>query len=280
MSHKLIDVYPLLDFLSHEVIDEAYNEKSGNYGFIYLWDYFFILSFLYETGAILGCARREKPLLLEKMIAQTKSSYYISDYQKMAKEHLQSYRNQFTKEPDTFYEFIFKRELENFTGPNPSNISQQHSGYDDKKLTRAYNSFNKRYLALLDEKVRIKESENTFLRPAKRDDAAKVRRHTLEGIGFGIAFPELTEKMNLNFWDSIRGNMDELSQKWIRPDPVVQRMRERDNLPGYSHNLHVPLTILSFKEEQERILRALAACLYITYSSGYPKEYHILLDCR
>ena len=257
----------LIDCLSHSVIKSAHEENPNDHLYIYMWDYLLILSFLYETGAIIGHAMRDKRYVLERIIAFPMYRASITEHEKEAADRLQGYRNQFSKEPDTFHEFIFYREIEAVIKPNPLKSLESHDGVDER-ANKAIMAYAKRYPHLFFDKVLVKESHCIF-RPARRDDEDKVHKFIREGMGFGSAFPELIKIMNMNYWESVRLDMDRLSCEWAK-----KRLRPPWLTPEMEHALppSLELMVLSFEEQEQLALRALVAHLYLTYPESYPES--------
>ncbi len=194
----------LIDYLSLLPVKQVAKERrfwGGSY--IRLYDYLWVLSFLYESGAILGRARYNKISILEKMlvIPDATEDKSMKIWQEEAKERLYRYRRRCGKEPDTFSEFIFERELEIATGLNPLDSLE------------AYNRGNKKAWKAYDRKVPLeKAGEGGGVWNIVEKTLAEIRIFVLEGIGFGSLFPELTEKMNKKYYESIHIDMDAWSE--------------------------------------------------------------------
>jgi len=237
---------PVTDWLIRSPLHKVTKTKSNFWGgenyYVRLYDYFLVLSFLYESGAILGRAMRNKLNLFRKMLA-------ISDYQEVnvynpsmkdlqegSEERLRRYRKRFGKEPDTFQEFIFERELQIATGLHPNDVLEA-SFRRNYEAVKAYNK-----------KIPVEIRWDGACMPKKKEDEVEIRMFMLEGIGFGSYFPELTEKLNRNYWESVRPEMDRLSREFSKP-----------LVPGaVPLDLLVKLTILSFEEQEEGTLQMVA----------------------
>jgi len=78
------------------------------------YNYFVILQSQYESGAVLGRARHNKTSELEKILVVPglTEGEIIKVLQDAAKERLDGFKEDTGKEPVTFSEFIFFRELE------------------------------------------------------------------------------------------------------------------------------------------------------------------------
>ena len=149
-----------------------------------------------------------------------------------AKERLEEFRNQTSKEPDTFSELIFERELEKATGL---------SLFDSFE---AYKHRDKRILKVFDEKMPLEQAQDI------------MRMFGLAGIGFGIAFPELTERICRNSTENI--DMD----KWSEARAYGLAIPEKPD-------------IVSFEEREESILQIVA-----TYTAEFYPELLDPLDLK
>lgn len=149
--------------------------------YVRLYNFFEALPFQYESGAILGRARRNKLNVLEKMLNFYKATEdeVIKISQKEAKIRLEEFKTQVNKEPDSFNEFIFEKEMEKATGLRM---------IDSFKY---YRQGNKKILKVFDEKIPLEQAQDI------------MRRFGLSGIGFGSTFPELTERMYRNSIENI-----------------------------------------------------------------------------
>lgn len=199
-----------------------------------LYNFVEALPFQYESGAILGRARRNKQNVLEKMIVipSATEGQLMKILQDEAKERLEKFRNEVGKEPDTFGEFIFERELEKATGLSLIDSFE------------AYKHGNKKILKVFDEKIPLEQAQDI------------MRMFGLAGIGFGSAFPELTERMCRNSTENI--DMD----KWSF---------------ARAHGLDIPEKpdIISLEEREESLLQIVAA-----YTAEYYPELLDPLDLR
>jgi len=222
----------LLRYLTYSPMSINFN----NEGFpeprthICISDYYFIPPFLYEAGAILGRARHDKIDVLRKML-HTTTSGSEDDIEKVlyrAKKRLEEYKNAaLGREPQTFRTFVHLTELR----------------------------FESWWCSLdIGAKVSPREVEPYIL------------SLVLEGIVFGSLFPELTKKMNRNFYDSIEIDWD----TWIpldSPAPLV--------LPKHIFQLPGEPTILSLEGQEDTLLRVVGQ-----YVADYHPELIDSLDLR
>lgn len=259
----------LTDRLIHVPLSQVRKTKYRFWGenyYIHLYDYFLVLSFLYESGAILGRAMRSNLNLFEEMLpiselecGSSKVNLFgkmlaISDYQEvnlynpsmkdlqeMSKGRLHRYRKRFRKEPDTFQEFIYERELQLAFGIHPADLLEATVRGNYKKAIKAY-----------DKKIPVEQKWDLTWVPTKKENEFETRMFVLESIGFGSYFPELTEKLNRNYWESVRPEVDRLSHEFSKVKPFDSIVPKQS---GFEQE---ELTILSFEEQEEAILRAVA----------------------
>lgn len=178
--------------------------------YVRLYNFVEALPFQYESGAILGRARRDKQNVLEEMliIPGATEGKIIKILQDEAKGRLEEFKNQNGKEPDTFGGFIFERELERITGLSFIDSFE------------AYKHGNKKILKVFDQKIPVEQAQDA------------MRLFGLAGIGFGSVFPELTERMCKNSAENI--DMDKWSEARAyglaipeKPDIVSFEEREK-----------------------------------------------------
>ena len=133
--------------------------------------------FLYETGAILGRARRDRLSILAKIVPvlEGREDDFINFLQRLARERLEK----FGKEPDSFFNFIMSTELEK--------VGLSLTGSEFKTLKKTF-----------DDKFPLKGSEPL------------IKLIGEEGIGFGSCFPDLTEKIWRHAYESV--DMDSWSE--------------------------------------------------------------------
>jgi hypothetical protein len=164
---------------------------------------------MYESGAILGRARRNKLAILEKMITRPEAveGESIKMLEKLAKERLAAFRQEVGKEPDTFFEFVQQRELQEATG-----ISLSGS-------VEAYIAGNKKIRKEFDKKISLESAE------------AMIKMFGLQGIGFGGFFPELTERMYKNVYEHIDSEIWSEAREaglGIPESPTVDSLEDRE----------------------------------------------------
>lgn len=199
----------LTGLLSEIPLKQALKKQLFGGHYLRLWDYFATLSFQYESGAILGRAKRDKISTLVNMLvvpgADTKK--FMKSMQDQANERLEKFRSELGEEPNTFYDFIFYREFEGVVGLSLNKVFEEH--------TRG----NKKVAKVFDRKVSL--------------DIAwpVIQTYGAGGIGFGKSFPELTEKMYRNATENI--NMDEWSKAReyglaIPEKPDIVSLEERE----------------------------------------------------
>ena len=128
-----------------------------------------VCSFLYETAALLGRAKRDKSMVLEKMVASPeKEGDFIRYLQQRAEKRL----GKFGAEPTSFYVFIASTELQS--------VGLSLTASPAMTLKKAF-----------DEKWPLKTTEPF------------IKILGTEGIGFGSKFPDLTEKMYKNAHENV-----------------------------------------------------------------------------
>jgi hypothetical protein len=146
--------------------------------YIRLYDYYEVLSFLYESGAILGRSKRTKLSILEKMLEVPGSAASsITVLRELAEKRLATFRSKVGREPDSFSDFILSRELESAIGLGLNDAFKAYAS-GDKEIRKAFNK-----------KVPLEEAEPV------------VKMFAQEGIGFGASFPDLTERMYMNAYE-------------------------------------------------------------------------------
>jgi len=142
--------------------------------FIHFGDFLMVTAHLYENGAILGRARRNKMAILAKLfpVDPGKEANFIDLLQDLSHKRLEEYKREFEKEPKSFFELFCVLSL------RESGINL--SATDSKTVERA-----------------LREKMNMY------DTEPLIKDFGLEGIGFGSLFPELTEKLYRNHRESI-----------------------------------------------------------------------------
>jgi hypothetical protein len=170
----------LMGFLGIPIVTKVAKTRVFGGPYIRFYDLFEVLSYLYMTGAVLGCARRSKLRILAKMLSVPgNEKEFMNWLQEQAKERLEKFRNELGKEPDRFDEFILFRELEGAIGLNMED------------WFKAFTEGDTKIMRVADEKVPLDKAEPV------------IKKFQLEGIGFGSSFPELTEKMYRNTFENI-----------------------------------------------------------------------------
>lgn len=197
----------------------------------------------YETGAVLGRAMLDKLDILKKMLSipGLNMANVIKDAQEAGKKRLDEFKKEHGDEPETFSDFIYWPLWEKATGLSlgklfkPSHIENRER--ERKRLSRTIQR-------KLGEKVPLEEAQ-----PA-------ISNFLLEGIGFGSAFPALTEKMYKNAYETIDVEWQSIWRALGRPCPDLE-------------------TTIPLKEREEQLLQAVAA-----YTSEYYPELLDPLDLR
>ena len=250
---------PLMDYLSLSAVSDVTEERRfWGWSYIRLYNYCQVLSFLYESGAIIGRALSDKLGILEQMLVLPDGhAPSMTDWQEKAKERLDRFKKDVGNEPDIFMKFIFSRELEAITGLSVTNAY------------KAYERGNKKALKQYDKKVPI-EDDTAELAPRISKAEAKIREFILEGIGFGSLFPELTEKMNRNFYESVDLDWDTWVPRRERP-PDFQPLAS----PKVIYGIPGEPTILSLEAQEETLLQIVGG-----YTANYYPELIDSLDLR
>jgi hypothetical protein len=163
----------LMNYLGMVPMRQVVKTRLFGGPYIRFYDFLSVSLYLYESGAILGRAKRDKLMILAKMIIDPgkagRESEFIELLQQQAKKRLEK----FGKEPTSFFMFFLSTELEK--------VGLSLTGSSIKTLKKAF-----------DEKWPLNEETET-----------PIEARGPEGIGFGSYFPELTEKMYRNFHENI-----------------------------------------------------------------------------
>jgi hypothetical protein len=226
--------------LKHLVKKRVFGER-----YLRLWDFFTTLSFQYESGAILGRAKRNKISTLADLLVVPglEISKSVKLMQDQAKDRLEKFRNELGKEPDTFHEFIFNREF--------NRVLVESIGMTlDELFLRS-----------------VKEQKDIVVKVSDHKMSLDIATHHarifgLEGIGFGSVFPELTESMYKNAYE----NVDKDSWSFWRAhgldipkEPDIVTLKEREDgvlatLAGYTYEFYPelldPLNLRVYLEEK------------------------------
>ena len=199
----------LTGFLGEIPLKQALKKQLFGGHYLRLWDYFATLSFQYESGAILGRAKRDKISTLINMLVVpgTEINKFVKFMHDQAKERLEKFRSELGREPNTFHDFIFDREFGRVVGLSLNKVFEE------------YMRGNKEVVKVFDHKVSL--------------DIAwpEIQDYGAGGIGFGSSFPELTEKMYRNATENI--DMDEWTKarKYgvdIPEKPDIVTLEERE----------------------------------------------------
>ena len=176
----------LMSFLGSRPVARGLAKKRLFGGpYIRLYDFCELLTFMYESGAILGRAMSNKLGILEKMLAVpwwAPEPMTMKFAQEMAKERLNAFRNETGAEPDSFIKFIQLKELERRIGLLA--LSVLPSG-------------NKEARKAVDKKIPLAEA------------ALPINTFGLEGVGFGSCSPTLTERMYRTDYENINAEWSE-----------------------------------------------------------------------
>ncbi len=232
IHRRYISGLAFVDFMIHSVLQHVVREKLRKH-YVELSDFNWVKSILYESGTILGRLRCNKLKILEKALALPGNNnrdmdcipYHdaevpsLKEYQSKAKEHLDEYIKSFKTEPNTFREFYFQRALSN-------------AGLEYADFWELYNLESRKAFEVFHTKVPLTTSYHGFYLPKEKETQADVRMLVLEGIGFGSAFPELTEKMNVNSSTLNRTLIDEWTYtKYTKaqcPKPRVLSLKQQE----------------------------------------------------
>jgi len=195
--------------------------------YIRLGSFLVVSSLLYETGAILGRARSDKLALLAKVFPADpgKEESFINELQKEARKRLEEYKSEFKEEPSSFIRYFYLIGIKKL-GLDPSDTPF-------KTLKKAFA-----------EKGPIIQF------------GPYIRAFGLQGVGFGSLFPQLTEKMYRNAYQS------DALDVWSE---------------AKAHGLSIPKEFIpmNFEEQEKAVLKQVA-----TFVSGYYPELLDPLDLR
>jgi hypothetical protein len=213
----------LTEYLSPGALKQTIKKKLFGGRYLRLWDYFTVLSFQYESGAILGRARQDKLSILGKMLVVpgADANRFVQLLQRTAKERLDKFKKEVGKEPDTFYNFIFDREF-------------------DRVLVSTFGlTLNELFL------LSVKTKKDMVVKVSDHKvslDIAwpEIQTYGAGGIGFGSFFPELTERMYKNAYENV--DMD----KWAEARKMGVDIPQKPD-------------IVSLEEREEIVLQMVAA---------------------
>lgn len=223
----------LIGFMGIPIVTKAAKTRFIGGPYMRFYNLFEVISYLYMSGAILGRARRNKFSILAKILVVpgTDVNEFIEFLQEEAKNRLEQFVNEVGKEPNTFFEFILIKELEK-------------AGINIGDSFEAYMHGDKSVIKAADEKVPLQAAEPI------------IKKFQLEGIGFGSAFPELTEKLYRNTFEKVDRD------SWVEARKYGLAISEEP-------------TIISLEEQEEIVLQMVAG-----YASEYYPELLDTLDLR
>ncbi len=188
-----------VDYLIFDPLElEAERPRFFGRQHIRLLFYYRIAPFIYESGAVLGCIKKDKVNLLEKLLRIPYKTPYKNEgditnaAQNTASIRLNEFKTRHGREPLSFYDFV--------CGTAEEAVIK--SVTDDKKV------FEK-----LANKVTVDKA------------LVYLRALVLEGLGFGSMFPELTKRMFKSYYEEI--DMDEWKES----------KENGANIPDYPKNI-------------------------------------------
>lgn len=214
--------------------EQVVRKKVFGKRYMRMFDYSRTLSFQYEAGALLGRIMRDKLDIFHKMLVKpgTDINRSIAFMQSQAKDRLKKFTEEEGKEPDTFYDFIFKKELEEASKVMGLSIDED-AYYQDPKRHR--------------ENLRKLWGHELALDDAYRN----ILGCGPFGLGFGSSFPELTVRMYRNTYENINVNMKEWAEARSyglnipeEPDIIPLEEREKEilqNVAGYTAEFYPEL---------------------------------------
>lgn len=180
MGVKLPSIETLMWHLGRDLVEGCAKGRLLRPPYILFRDLLWITVFIYEAGAILGRATRDRLLILAKVLPVPPGEE--AEHIKLCQESARRRVNEFGGEPQSFHQLICTTELGKlglaFDNPSKSTFEEL------RRLLNTKWSLDYKGCLLLD-----------------------IFGH--EGIGFGSVFPEPTEKMYKQAYeDTIRG-------KWL-----------------------------------------------------------------
>ncbi len=157
-----------MGFIGIPIVTKVAKTRLFGGPYIHFYGYLMVYSYLYENGAILGRARRDKITELAKLFSiPGTEAENVNSLQEQAKARLEKFEG----EPNSFYMFFISGELEKI----------------DLSLSADLNVLRKAF----EEEWPLEKVEPL------------IKMYGLEGIGFGSSFPDLTEKIYRNSHESI-----------------------------------------------------------------------------
>ena len=174
--------------------------EKGLLGGVYMRFARFLMAALwqYQTGAVLGRARRDRLEILARMLCSPgQEGEFCDSVALLAGKRIDRYG----KEPDSFFDFLFTTEY-------------QHAGINWPEDYRGV-------MRMAKKKIPLKELAPLF------------EGFMLEGVAFGAAFPELTERMWRGTYETFDPEARELARRYgvdvpeqFTPVPLEQREQE------------------------------------------------------
>ncbi len=211
---------------------EVVKEDASGKPYVYLFEYYMILQVIFESGAVLGRAMCNKIDKFRKMllIPPTKDDA-LEKATKAAKAIFDAATKESGNEPSNFGDFIHGMLFKEAIGLSLRDCAE----------------------VLMRDKKRFKEIQRTVEKKAQQkgslsDNYDVLMLYGYWGIGFGIRFPELTEKMYRNLHENI--DVDAYS-----------KLRELGLLVPPERGLPIPEKpeVLSMEEREKELLQLLAA---------------------
>lgn len=232
-------------FLIVLAIEKVVEQRFTGSSYIRLWNYLWVERFLYESGALLGYAKRDELDALEQALAIPDDNHFVSRYnppilsigdsQDKAKKRLHEYQQRFGTEPDTFAKFLFR---ERFTPIVMCLMTGLPVAYENvKELSKTLNNFEQ-HLRL---RLPVEMFYDNHYEPKRKVDKQEMQNFFLEGVGFGSYSPNLTQKMSTNYYRYMRRSID----WWFDVNEAGKLGTEKPK-------------ILSFKEQQDALLQLMA----------------------
>lgn len=158
----------LMSYLGMEPMRKVVETRLFGGTYIRFSNFLLVASFLYESGAILGRAKRDNINELAKMVSVPgREEEFMNWLQEQAKKRLEK----IGEEPNSFYLFFVSGELEKLGLSLSSDLRVLKKAFEEKWPFEKLEPF--------------------------------IKAFGIDGIGFGSSFPELTEKIYRNAHESI-----------------------------------------------------------------------------
>ena len=193
-----------IDFLGYKPVMSM--AKRGFFGgpYLDLLSFWAVLASVYESGAVIGRAKRDKLSAIEEMIRTPSLGPKPIEYlQESVKEELDAFINDMKREPHSFIDFVEVKGLGNAIPDDAFKIqlSAIHDSlWGDKvkgneteewlKKTNALARSGKKVMKILSRKVPLRGAE------------IAIRIFGRHGVAFGSLFPELTARMYRNLHEN------------------------------------------------------------------------------